>query len=504
MTILRCVLFIAVSSEEQAKPGKMSLENQRADCQAFVDAIPTRYPGNSGVVVETLSIEGSRRIIQFSDAIDKHTAYARLNEMIEAGSFDVLVFARWDRLGRTESLQITIRDLCLSHGIVTAPADSPPPSLDAAILRSDEGWRVTGMIQSWGSGREVREIARRVKMGRRARVVENRQFMTRPPEPYYYVYDEKGNPHITVDEERAAIIRRILLQMYLADGLGKISIAEQLRVEGVPTINGSQWLPGTVERILKRVHVYAGQIEYGSRMAISTERYDGAHPAIISTDEALALLAERERRRSPGRPSKYAFSTIAVCGVCGSAMRGDRYVGRVASGEKRIYHYLRCRACSGSHIPEGDIYEAIEATIIYVMEQLDVAAYLAEISQDIDDGKAAEIAAAEKTLAEIQTRRARLLTLYESGTLTVAELTDRIRERESEAERLQNQLSILQRQQAEQAIATTPQERIDEIKASGLEMLARWKEEPVKVRNWLRPLIRIIVTHGEIEEIQLL
>lgn len=506
---LKCASFVAVSSEEQARPGKMSLDNQRAGNQAFVEAIPDRYPGYGGQIIEELEVQGTRRIIELSEAIATYPAYARLYELVQRRAIDLLVFARWDRLGRQEALQITIRDLCLQNGIVVAPVESPPPSLNVAALRKDEGWRVTGMIQAWGAGREVREIARRVSLGRRARVVEGRKFIGTPPEPYRYEYNPDGSKRIVYDKERSELFRWILLELYVEKGMGKPAIANKLNQMGILTLTGEKWMSGTVDRILDAAPVFAGNVRFGTAIAEETLYLPGSHPAFLTQAELGIIQSERDKRRTPGRRTLSALAGICICGLCGQYLyrSGDRYVKR--DGSIIYYRNLRCRNTAGkhqgcsTHISEADVFAALRESIAYIVSHLDIEAYLAEQ----DDGSSEyvqAVAALSRQVDELGIRKSRLLDLYESGALTIAQLTDRIREREAEEKRIGDELASAQAALNAVQMRGTSKERIEQIRTSGLAMLDRAEESPHEVRHWLKSRLRVIVTDREVEEVQIL
>ena len=101
-------------------------------------------------------------------------------------------------------------------------------------------------------------------------------------------------------------------------------------------------------------------------------------------------------------------------------------------------------------------------------------------------------------------QRREQLDLYESGVLTSAELTQRIREREKEERAIADDLSRAQAQLAASRIDGTSEERIEQIKASGLEMLAMADESPHEVRRWLKQHFRVVAVNGEVVEVQLI
>ena len=75
INIVRCVSWVAVSSEEQAKDTLISLPNQRKGNREFVASISTRYPGNFGVLIDELQVADSRRILLLEEAAKMYPVF---------------------------------------------------------------------------------------------------------------------------------------------------------------------------------------------------------------------------------------------------------------------------------------------------------------------------------------------------------------------------------------------------------------------------------------------
>jgi DNA invertase Pin-like site-specific DNA recombinase len=500
MKILRCISWTAVSSEEQGRPGKISLSDQRQSTADFIAAIPTRYPGYRGMVVAELEVQGSRRIIELTEAISTHDAYAKLYEAIKARTFDVLVVARWDRLGREESLLITIRDLCIANNIAVAVTGSPPPTLEAKDLHNDEGWRIAGTVQAWGSGREDREISRRVRTGRRNSVLNNKNFL-RIGYGYRYEFDADGNRRTLIDEAAAGVIRRICLDLYLSGGIGAPSIAASLNAEGIPSPSGEhEWQASTVTQLIARRWILAGYMEFGRFCDQPLARVKGDHPAILTEDELQRLEVEIARR-APGRPRLYPLSGVCWCATCNAPMSADRRRGR---NPERYYSYLNCKICHRS-TRESLIIDELRAFIRYLETVEDLAQFVA------DDEAAAALMEIQRRIGLLDARLTaitvaveRLLDAYELGTLPQSSLSERITSRQKEQTTLQAERAALQLQLASLQHQPPPLKRAEEVRARGLDMLDNAESEPDKVRTWLRDHIRVICEAGTVTDIILI
>ncbi len=76
---------------------------------------------HGGQVVEELVVPGeSRSIILLEEVCRRIPAYARLVQLIEARSFDVLVYLDRSRLGRKASLSMAIVELYHAKGLQSA------------------------------------------------------------------------------------------------------------------------------------------------------------------------------------------------------------------------------------------------------------------------------------------------------------------------------------------------------------------------------------------------
>jgi DNA invertase Pin-like site-specific DNA recombinase len=121
---LRALLWLAVSTPEQAKDEKQSLTAQNDDCKAACEA-------HGWTVVDVLLIPGfSRRFLDLYEfaraaAADGHDDGWKLIRHLEAGDFDVFVCRDGDRFGRSQALFSRIAEdilfeqdkwICATHG----------------------------------------------------------------------------------------------------------------------------------------------------------------------------------------------------------------------------------------------------------------------------------------------------------------------------------------------------------------------------------------------------
>ena len=218
----------------------------------------------------------------------------------------------------------------------------------------------------------------------------------------YYHYDSflgykrgpDGQPEI--DEEQAAVVRRIFARYLMGDSVRKI--CRDLEADGIRTVRGCEkWSDSTVQNMLRN-EKYIGDAllqktyiqDIFTRKSMKNEgqlpKYyvHNCHPAIIDRSTFQKVQEEIARRSSKKKISakaktelgkysgKYALSELLVCGECGSPYRRQTYMPK---GEK--YHVWRClnrmengkRICKNSPtFREEDIQDAVVAAM---NEQLD-------------------------------------------------------------------------------------------------------------------------------------
>lgn len=198
--------------------------------------------------------------------------------------------------------------------------------------------------------------------------------------------DDEGHDVYEINEEEAEIVRRIYRE-FIA-GYSITQIAKRLQADGVKTKLGREsWRHNVIESILTN-EKYTGNALLGKTFkpdVLTKYRLkndgkkapiyyvEGSHPAII--EKGLFDLAQQEmqRRRDAndnkvggGRySSRYPFSGMLVCGICGSKLR--RQVRTMGSG-KRTASWGCCnrinngRAVCDSHHVNEDVLEAAYLT----------------------------------------------------------------------------------------------------------------------------------------------
>lgn len=493
--LFRFVSWAAVSSLPQAK--KISIEDQLETNREHVAR-------HGGQLVAELVVPGeSRNIVLFEDAARRMEAYASLRELIDRKAFDVLVYLDRSRLGRKASLSMAVVELCHEAGIITYETENPPATLQTAPVSHDD--MLLGAIKSVGAQREVEKLQERHRMGMIARIRKG-QFPGAVPYGWVAVYASDGTCSIETDPDAAAILRTIFLDMYLQQGLGQATIAERLNEMGHSTPRGGSWQKQNVHQFFLRVWRYAGYGEINVRSDRPYARGRGNWPAIITDEEAQAIITEQARRRNARRSvaSTYLFSQCVWCAECGRRMIMATNVRQRKS--RRIQQSLRCNYMEQAHGHRFISVNKVRAAVAVAIEYLESAANREQVLANAEGNDAervrAEIATAKEQIEETRRRLHKADDAYIAGRM--------------DEERYQRQVKLMtaQTQKLEQAIQAAlgkleqirheeqRGERLEEIAGIGLAMLNHADERTANA--WLRRHFRIWVKDREVVRIDYL
>lgn len=223
---------------------------------------------------------------------------------------------------------------------------------------------------------------------------------------------ELGPGYLVVDEQEAAIVRRIFTEY--DSGKSYKAIIDGLNADGIRTKRGSAFGPNSLHDLMKN-EKYVGTLVYGSKVyrpdgsrnshapeGTDIVRMENAVPAIIEP-ELFQRVQERmaeNRRAQGGRPPvsrEYPLRGKVFCGTCGAAMYAR--ASRGAAGNA-TYHYYACsrkkagkEACTNKPIRVDEL----EALVLkYVRAMLGNPTLLQETVDKLSDAtrKASEAGAA--------------------------------------------------------------------------------------------------------------
>lgn len=172
---------------------------------------------------------------------------------------------------------------------------------------------------------------------------------------------EQGPGYLVIDDEEAAIVRRIFTEY--ASGKSYKSIIDGLNADGIRTKRGSAFGSNSLHDLLKN-EKYIGILVYGSKVyrpdgtrnshspeGTDVVRIEGAIPAIIDreTFDAVQRRMTQNKHDQGGRPGEvraYPLRGKVFCGECGAAMHV-----RTSKGPKNgdPYFYYACSRKKTKH-----------------------------------------------------------------------------------------------------------------------------------------------------------
>ena len=240
-----------------------------------------------------MGISGTKTVIR--------PEFQRMMDDARCGKIDRVVCKSISRFARnTKDCLIALREL-KKLGVTVA---FEKEGIDTARV-SDE---IMITIMEGLAQEEANSISRNVRWSLRRRMADGTLKIARVP--YGYAKDEKRN--LVIDEEKAAVVRRIY-ELYLS-GLGVRKIAVIFNEEHIPSPTGKLWNNITVKKILKQ-EKYMGDIRWqktysifmGEQWKINHGEADSfyienAHPAIIDRETFYLAQQIREEAAEKAKP----------------------------------------------------------------------------------------------------------------------------------------------------------------------------------------------------------
>lgn len=495
----KIAIWIAVSSEDQAK--RYSLDAQLADCRAFVSSIPERYKELAEIIAE-ISMADTRSVIEFSEACTLYPhSYGILSDLIKRKKINVLICIRRDRLGREESLIMTIEALCRKHGVkIVAIKSSIPSSLNPT---EDEGSGYVVAVEAVAARIEIQRLQDRRESGMIGRVADERLFPGMIPWGYSYVHGEDGEiKQIVMDGAVRLVVRYILIDLFLQRGMGHHTIAETLNAEQKLSPRGERWTRSGVRSLIENAARYAGWLEYNREGKDGKEyvKVKGTYEPMLTEAEYQAIEGETESRKYHKQHRQRLLSGIVACANCKYTMYyRKRQKGINRPGE--FADYLVCTNPYCNHkaeIVETKLIAAIEDSFLLLTRSSDEQLIALAAQEPVDTTPSQErldglLADMENTTQE----RARAIKAFISlKAITEDEFADQMKRLDSRLASLTSAIEKARRTISEEQKKNESVDRLREIRTSGLAILAMHETDPALVNRFLRQCIRLEVAKG--------
>ena len=413
-----------------------------------------RLSQDDGIVGDSNSIQNQKAILQkfaedhhfsspcfyvddgFSGGTFQRPAFQQMISDMENGEIGIIVTKDLSRLGRNQlHTGLYIEERFPMFGVRYIASND---NVDTDSSESNDLMPFKNLFNEWF----IRDTSRKIRAVLKAKAERGERLGTRAPYGYRKDPDTKK---LEVDEEAAAIVRRIFAMC--ASGNGPSQIARILKKEQVltPTMYAYtkysmthtgldnqrpyQWSGDTVADMLEN-EIYIGNtvnMKYSTKFYKDKRRvehsreeclvFENTHPALITQEVWDIVQRVRKNRRRPTKMEEQnKYSGLVFCADCGSNMVLHRARTMSAS-----YNHFTCRtykkdgeSCTGHYIRECVLDEVVledlrRVTAMAREHPEEFAAYIgnrqfAEIQR--------EIRRLEKELAAMRKRKAELDAIF--------------------------------------------------------------------------------------------
>lgn len=372
---MRYAILAAVSTKEQARDDKTSLENQEKDARAAAlakgwveSAGPYRVPGHSRT-----------RYINLRDAEREIPALRGLLDSASQGKYDVLVMADHDRFrSLLRAVYQALSDYRVQLYSLAQPVEPVPPG-QFDPYENDSAEMYIG-ISEIRSAAEISRMRRKYRSGMRDRVRKH-GLPVQLPYGYEYPPRVKRNDKPVPVQIPDRVPYLVELKKRFLKGQSLRQLIDYLDECNLPPPRSPVWHPDTVRNILKNPF-YAGIVRFEVTKVKKDRRHNiikrdrsqpekaitntGAHEPLWSLDEHRAILAEFERRSRPtgnyqGRKNNQ-FTGLLKCGECGASL------WRFKNGPRSVPDRLvwRCSENTSEHtvVAHVDLLEKVGTDLL--------------------------------------------------------------------------------------------------------------------------------------------
>ena len=485
-TIERLAIYCRVSSEEQRE--KQSIQMQVSVAENYVQG--EKLKGREVVLTDWYKDDG----ISGTIPIQERPEGARLLQDARNGRFSRLVVWKIDRLGRQVSVIINMVDELEKLGVAFT---SITESFDTS---SSSGRLMMNMLASFADFEHDTIIERSITgTNERARagqwlggIVPYGYEVTGTKRDAWLKVCERQLPNVAMTE--ADVVR--LMYRRLADEHKTCRrIADELNGLGVPPAyvkdnrqvqyhgkrkanTAGTWVPSRVRSLVINP-VYKGTHVYGRRSKKQRDTIARSVPAIVDEatwTRAVETLHQNLLNSPRGCHREYLLHGIIKCGHCGMTYSGCAYHGKD--------RYYRCNGriayrgpakgnCPGKIIKAEPIEEAVWREVEkLLLTPNDVLMKLGEL--DAEGGRQHAVLEAEKltmerTIADKDTERARIMVIYRRGLIDADDVDRQLAAINAETESAKERLSQVERELANAETLkqrfTTIEDRLADIRA---------------------------------------
>ncbi|MFE0420808.1 recombinase family protein, partial [Streptomyces tendae] len=343
---MKCVAYIRVSTDEQAKHGY--------SIAAQIERLEAYCVSQEWSLIDTFIDDG------YSAKDLNRPQFKEMMNRIKNEDIDVLLVYRLDRLTRSVLDLYEILKILDEHNCMFKSATEV---YDTTNAMGRLFITLVAAIAQW----ERENTAERVKLGMEKKTKLGKWKGGMAPYGYKVV-----NKELEINEDEEPLIKYIF---HLSKTLGFYSIAKKITEQGFTTRKGGDWHVDTVRDIANNP-IYAGYLTFNDpkdskKPPRQQTLYDGQHSRIIHREEFWSLQDILDKRRTFGgkrETSNYYFSSVLRCARCGSSMSGHK-------GSQGVKTY-RCsgkkagKKCTSHIIKEDNLVSTVLSSLEEITKQI--------------------------------------------------------------------------------------------------------------------------------------
>ena len=366
--IRKTALYCRLSQDDGIEGDSSSIQNQKAILQKFAE--DHHFPSPCFYVDDG-----------FSGGNFQRPAFQQMISDMENGEIGIIVTKDLSRLGRNQlHTGLYIEERFPMFGVRYIAIND---NVDTDSSESNDLMPFKNLFNEWF----IRDTSRKIRAVLKAKAERGERLGTRAP---YGYRKDPGTKKLVVDEETAAIVRRIFAMC--AAGSGPSPIARILKKEQIltptmyaytrfgithtclDTAHPYNWSDSAIANLLEN-EIYLGNtvnMKHSSRSYKDKRRvehpreeclvFENTHPALITREVwDVVQRVRKNKRRLTKMEEQSKYSGLVFCADCGSNMVLHRAHTMSAS-----YNHFTCRtykkdgeACTGHYIRECVLDEIV-------------------------------------------------------------------------------------------------------------------------------------------------
>ncbi|MCD7879296.1 MAG: recombinase family protein, partial [Candidatus Gastranaerophilales bacterium] len=354
----KAVIYVRVSSEEQAKHG-FSIENQKKVCIEFAE--------KQGYFVDKVFVDEGKSA--------KNLDRPEIQELMvycgkKKNDTKVVVIWRLDRISRNNTdYHGVIRPLFAKKGIqLLSATESNVDTMEGELMRN---------IGMSFAEYERKVIGARTLAGLKQKARQG-ECPYKAPIGYKNISREDGSKTVVIDEANAFYVKQAF-NLYDSGMYSLRSLTAKLYEDGFRTPKGNKVPKASIEHILKNIF-YAGVFKYDGQI------YENAkHAAIISKD---LFYRVQDRLISPQKAKKqnyeFAYTGMIRCEYCDCLLTAE-----LKKGKYVYYHCTGNRGgeCKRDYINEIKIDKSISEVLKLIILPQDIRAKISKKLKSVHEKK---------------------------------------------------------------------------------------------------------------------